>query len=106
MKTVAGADDDSGDCVPAATLTACTAPTANTPGRRRRAILSKRMTRSTESTGSNGNSAALNIESSQCAETSTDESGVVTCTKFKKSNNNANAAALGFLTGALVCALH
>ena len=92
------ADDDS-DCVTSTGYGTCATPTSNAPtGRRRRAILSKRMRRS-----DNGNSDNFKIDFSQCGETATDADGIVTCVQPK---SNAKTASLAVLTGALVCALH
>ena len=96
------AADDASDCVSSTTQDACAAVSSNAPNdRRRRAILSKRMSR--EAASNEGNSESFNIDFNQCAETDTDPEGVVTCVQPK---SNAQAVSLGVLTGALVCALY
>ena len=106
IKTSTPRDNDTGDCVPFDTLDKCATLPSYKPkdARRRRAIISKQITKDPGATGSTGNSGQLSIDRSQCAETAIDENGIVTCSQFKQYGSNANAVTIGFLTGAMVCA--
>ena len=108
IKTSNPTDDDTGDCVPSSAIDKCDVLSSYKPkdARRRRAIISKQITKDPGSNGSTGNSAQISIDWSHCAETIIDENGIVTCTQFKQAGSNANIVSLSFLTGAIISALH